>query len=63
MSVNELSLYVAVADVIQEIPEDQVAPGRPVASDQTEQEILIQLPIAEVPSNDLRQGNLVQDCE
>ena len=41
MSVNQLSLYGAVADVIQELPEDQVAPGRPVAFDQTEQEILL----------------------
>ena len=55
MSVKQLSLYGAVADMIQELPEDQVAPGRPVASDQTEQEILIQPPIAEAPSNDERQ--------
>ena len=39
--------------MIQEFPEDLVAPGRPVALDQTEQEILVQLPITEVPSNDL----------
>ena len=50
-------------DMIQGLPEDQVAPGRLVASDQTEQEILIQPPIAEVPSNDERQGNLLQDHE
>ena len=43
-SVKQLSLYGAVAD-IQELPEDQVAPGKLVASDQTEQEFLIQ-PIA-----------------
>ena len=46
MSVNQLSLYGAVADMIQELPEDQVAPGRLDAADQT---------IAEVPSNDERQ--------
>ena len=42
VSVNQLSLYGAIADMIQGLSEDQVAPGRPVASDQTEQEILIQ---------------------
>ena len=49
--------------MIQELPEDQIAPERPVALDQTEQEILIQHPIAEAPSNDERQGNLFQDYE
>ena len=61
MSVNQLSLSGAVVDMIQELPENQVAPGRPVAADQTEQEILIQPSIAEVPSNDERQANLLQD--
>ena len=56
MSVNQVSLYGAVADLIQELPVDQRAPGRPFALGQTEQEILTQLPIAEVPSNDERQG-------
>ena len=42
MSVNQLSLHGAIVDMIQGLPEDQVAPGRLVASDQTEQEILIQ---------------------
>ena len=56
MSLNQLSLYGEVADMIKELPEDQIAPGRLVALDQTEQEILIQLLIAEVPSNDERQG-------
>ena len=63
MSVNQLSLYGAVADMIQELPEDQIAPGRPVASDQMEQEILFQPLIAEVQINDERQGNLLQDNE
>ena len=49
--------------MIQELPEDQVAPGRHVALDQTEQEILFQPPIAEVPLSDERQGNLLQDYE
>ena len=63
MSVNQLSLYGATAVMIQGLPADQVAPGRLAASDQTEQEILIQPLIAEVPSNDERQGNLLQDYE
>ena len=53
MSVDQLSLYGAIAEVIQELPEDQVAPGRLVASE-TEQEMRIQPPIADVPSNDER---------
>ena len=63
MSVNQLGLHGATAVMIQGLPDDQVAPGRPVASDQTEQKILNQPPIAEVPSNDERQGNLLQDYE
>ena len=63
MSVNQFSLYGAIADMIQGLPEDQVAPGRLVASDQTEQEILIQPPVPELPSNEERQGNLLQDYE
>ena len=63
MFVNQLRLYGAIADMIQGLPEDQVAPGRLVASDQTVQEILVQPPVAEVPSNDERQGNLLQDHE
>ena len=61
--VNQLSLHGATADMIQGLPKDQVASERPVASHQTEQEILIQLPIAEVPFKDERQGNLLQDYE
>ena len=46
ISVNQFSLYGAAADLIKELPENQKAPGRPVAEDPTEQEILIQPPIA-----------------
>ena len=60
ISVNQSSLYEAVADLIKELPDDQRAPGKPVASDQMEQEILIHPPLAEVPSNNKRQGNLLQ---
>ena len=43
ISVNQLSLYGAVADLIEELPDDQRAPGKPVAIDQMEQEILTQI--------------------
>ena len=42
ISVNQLSLYGAVADMIAELPIDQRAPGELVALDQMEQEILSQ---------------------
>ena len=43
ISVNQLSLYGAVADLIEELPDDQRAPRKPVALDQMEQEIIINL--------------------
>ena len=36
MSVNQLSLYGAVADLIIDLPDDQRAPGKPLALDQME---------------------------
>ena len=64
ISVNQLSLYGAVADMIAELPVDQRAPGKPVASGQLdEQQILTQPPLAELPSNEERQGNLLQEHE
>ena len=47
----------------KELPYDQRAPGKPVALDQMEQEILKQSPLAEGQANDERQGNLLQDYE
>ena len=52
ISVNQLSLNGAVADLIKELPVDQRAPGKPVALDQMEQEILTQPPLAEVQADD-----------
>ena len=63
ISVNQLSLYGAAADLIEELPDDQKAPGKPVALDQMEQEILTQPPLAEVQANDERQGNLLHNYE
>ena len=47
ISVNQLSLYGAVADMIEELPVGQRALGKPVASGQLDkQEILTQSPRA-----------------
>ena len=63
ISVDQLSLYGALADLIKELPDDQRAPRKLVALDQMEQEILIQPPVAEVHANDEGQGNLLQNNE
>ena len=55
ISVNQLSLYGAVPDLTKELPDDQRAPGKHVALDQMEQEIISQLPFAEVQADDERQ--------
>ena len=62
ISVNQLSLYGAVADVIEELPVVRRASGKPVASGQlVKQEILTQPPLAEMQANEERQGNLLQE--
>ena len=64
ISVNQLSLYGAVADMIEELPNGQRAPGKPAAWSQLdEQEILTQPPLAEAQANEERQGNLLQENE
>ena len=64
ISVNQLSLYGAVADMIAELPVNQRAPGKPGASGQLEkQEILTQSPLAELQANEERHGNLLQEYE
>ena len=56
ISVNQFNLYGAVADMIEELPVDQRAPGKPAASGQLDkQEILTQPPLAEVQDNGERQ--------
>ena len=45
ISVNQLSLYGAVADSIKELADDQRAPGKPVGLDQMEEEFLTQPPL------------------
>ena len=44
----------------EELPCDQRVPGKLVALDQMDQEILTQLLVVEVHTNDERQGNLLQ---
>ena len=64
ISVNQLSLHGAVADMIAELPVGRRAPGKPVASGQLDkQEILTQPPLAEMQANEERQGNLLQAYE
>ena len=59
ISVNQLSLYGAVADMIAELPVGQRAVGKPIAPGQLDKvEILTQLPLAEMQANEKRQGNL-----
>ena len=56
ISFNQLSLYGAVADMIEELPVGQRAPAKPAASGQLDkQEILTQPPLAEVQANEERQ--------
>ena len=64
ISVNELSLYGAIADMIAELPVGQRAPVKPVASSQLDtHEILTQPPLAKLQANEERQGNLLQEYE
>ena len=64
ISVNQLSLFGAVADMIADLPAGQRAPRKPVASGQLDkQEILTPPPLAELQANEERQGNLLQEYE
>ena len=60
--VNQLSIYGAVADMIEELPVGQRAVEKPVASDPLDkQEILTQHPLAELQANEEWQGTLLQE--
>ena len=64
ISVNQLSIYGAVADMIEELPVGQRYVEKPKAPDQLDKvEILTQLPLAETQANEERQGNLLQEYE
>ena len=62
--VNHLSIYGAVADMIEELPVGQRAVGEPKARGQLGKvEILTQHPLAQMQANEERQGNLLQEYE
>ena len=64
ISVNQLSLYGALADMIAQLTIGQRAPEKPGASGELhKQEILTQPPLAELQANEERQGNLLQEYE
>ena len=64
ISVNQLSIYGAVADMSAELPVGQRAPGKPAAPGQLDkQEIITQPPLAELQANEERQGNVLQEYE
>ena len=64
ISVNQLSIFGAVADMIEELPVGRRALEKPVASGQLDkQEILTQPPLAEMQANEERQWNLLQEYE
>ena len=64
ISVNQLTIYGAVAGMIEELPVVQKAPGNTAAPGQLDkEEILTQPPSAEVQASEERQGNLLQEYE
>ena len=64
-SVNQLSLFGVVADMVAELPVDQRAPGKPVKPGQLDkQEILTQPLLSQnLQANKERQGNRLQEDE
>ena len=64
ISVNQVSIYGAVADMIEELPVGQKALVNPAAPGQLDkEEILAQPPSGEVQANEEREGNLLQEYE
>ena len=64
ISVNQLSIYGAVADMIAELPVGQRAVEKPEAPGKLDKvEILTQPPLAKMQANEERQGNLLQEYE
>ena len=64
LSVNQLSIYGAVAGMIKELPVGPRAAEKPRAPGQLDKvEILTQPPLAEMQANEERQGNLLQEYE
>ena len=64
ISVNQLNFHGVVADMIEELPVGQKAPGKPGAPGQLDkQEILTRPPLADLQANEQRQGNVLQEYE
>ena len=64
ISVNQLSIYRAAADMIEELPVGQGAVEKPKAPGQLDKvKILTQPLLAETHANEERQGNLLQEYE
>ena len=64
ISVDQLSIFGAVAHMTEELPVGRKALGKPVASSLLDkQEILTQPALAEMQANEERQWNLLQEYE
>ena len=64
MSVNQLSIYGAVADSCEESSDDSEVAVKPAANEDSESvEIPTELPVTDLHINAESQGNLLQDCE
>ena len=64
ISVNQISICGAVADLCKELSKDSEFAGKPAANEDLESmEIPTELPIADLHTNAELQGNLLQDCE
>ena len=64
ISINQLSIFGAVADMIEKLPVGQRAVVKTKAPGQLDKvEILTQLSLAEMQANEERQGNLLHECE
>ena len=63
ISVIQLSLYGAVADMIEELPVDQSSRETRYIRSTAKQEILTHLLLAEVQVNEQRQENLLQEYD
>ena len=64
VSVNQLSIYGAVADLSKELSDDSEVAWKLAANEDSESmEIPTELPVADPHTNAESQGNLLQDCE
>ena len=62
ISVNQFSIYGAVAVSCKELSDDSEVAGKPAANEDSEWKIPTGLPFADPHPNAESQGNLMQDC-